>query len=102
MVRAFAEDEEKKVRISAVVGIVGFLNVPFVVASIWWLRTQHPSPVIGGGDDSGLAPPMLLTLLFCVLTFTILYISLLRRRFRLESVRRRVDEIRHTLEEQTR
>jgi len=102
MVRAFAADEEKKVRISAVVGIVGFLNVPFVVLSIRWLRTQHPSPVIGGGEGSGLAPQMLATLLVCLATFTLLYVSLLRRRLRLERLIRTVDGIRHQLEERSR
>lgn len=99
MARAFATDEHKKAVISAVVGIVGFVNVPFVFLSIRWLRTQHPAPVIGGGRGSGLAPAMLATLLVCLLTFSLLYVALLLRRIRLERTRAAAEEIRWKLKE---
>jgi len=99
MVRAFAADERKKVLISAVVGIAGFVNVPFVFLSIRWLRTQHPAPVIGGGEGSGLEGRMLATLLWCLLAFSLLYVALLVRRVRLERLRAAVEELRWRLEE---
>src|SRR5437868_10060960 len=37
--------------IAAVVAIFGALDVPLVYFSIWFFRTQHPSPVIGGGGS---------------------------------------------------
>jgi len=45
--------------LAAVLGIFGALDVPIVYMSNRWWRTQHPSPVFGGGQDSGLAPAML-------------------------------------------
>jgi heme exporter protein C len=50
--RAFTEDEDKRGRWSAVVGIFGFLNVPIVYMSVQWWRTIHqiqstPSTVDG-------------------------------------------------------
>ena len=39
--RAFTEDEERRARWSAAVGILGFLNVPIVYMSVRWWRTLH-------------------------------------------------------------
>jgi heme exporter protein C len=39
--RAFTEDEDRRGRWSAAVGILGFLNVPIVYMSVQWWRTIH-------------------------------------------------------------
>lgn len=44
--------------LAAVLAVFGFLDVPIVYMSTRWWRTQHPSPVIGGGANSGLDPSM--------------------------------------------
>ena len=44
--------------LAAALAIFGFVDVPIVYMTIRWFRTQHPSPVIGGGEDSGLDPGM--------------------------------------------
>jgi heme exporter protein C len=44
--------------LAAVLAIFGYLDVPIVYFSTRWWRTQHPSPVIGGGPNSGLDPSM--------------------------------------------
>jgi heme exporter protein C len=53
MVRRFAVAGQTQT-LAAVIAIFGFLDVPIVYMSIRWWRTQHPSPVMGGGADSGL------------------------------------------------
>lgn len=85
IVRSYATDEQRGARFAAVVGIVGFIDVPIVALAISLWRTQHPSPVIFQG---GLAPPMLLTLLVCLFAFTTLYSLLL-----IERVTMKNDEI---------
>ena len=50
MVRRFSTRGKTPV-IAAVVAIFGALDVPLVYFSIWFFRTQHPSPVIGGGGS---------------------------------------------------
>lgn len=55
--RRFAEGGRPQT-IAAVIAIFGFLDVPIVYMSIRWWRTQHPQPVIGGGQGSGLDPTM--------------------------------------------
>ena len=77
MVRSFATEESRGARFAAVVGIVGFIDVPVVALAIVLWRTQHPGPVIFEG---GLAPSMLFTLLVCLVAFTVLYILLLVQR----------------------
>jgi heme exporter protein C len=45
--------------LGAVLSIFAAVDVPIVYMSIQWWRTQHPSPVFGGGADSGLDPSMM-------------------------------------------
>lgn len=84
MLRNFVEGEERSARFAAVFGIVGFVDVPIVYLSIRLWRDIHPSPVIAGGEGSGLHPDMLLTLMFSLFTFTLLFVLLLIHRLRLE------------------
>ncbi len=83
----------KRAALSAVVGIFGFLNVPLVYMSIRWWRTQHPQPVIAGGEGSGLDPRMKLTFFFSLFVFTLLYYLLIRLRVRLASLQARGDQL---------
>ncbi|MFC2059766.1 cytochrome c biogenesis protein [Chloroflexota bacterium] len=77
LVRAYATEEAQGARFAAVVGIVGFIDVPIVALAITLWRTQHPSPVIFQG---GLVPPMLLTLFVCLAAFSALYCVLMMLR----------------------
>jgi heme exporter protein C len=92
MLRHYVIDPERRATFSAVVGIIGFLDVPIVYFSIRWWRTQHPQPVIGGGEGSGLDPRMWYALLVCLVAFMLLFLYLLRKRTRLEHMR---DELHH-------
>ncbi len=82
MVRSFATEEQQGARFAAVVGIIGFVDVPIIGLSTSLWRGIHPGPVIFAG---GLAPPMLLTLIFSLVAFTALYSLLLMQ---LTSMRR--------------
>jgi len=81
--RRYLPDGTRRANLSAVVGIIGFVDVPLVWFSIRWWQTQHPSAVIAGGKKGSLAPEMLFTLLFCVGVFTILYALLMQKRLQL-------------------
>ncbi|MEE8619299.1 MAG: cytochrome c biogenesis protein CcsA [Dehalococcoidales bacterium] len=73
LVRSYAAEPARGARFSAVIGIVGFINVPIVFLTVNLWRTQHPTTIIFEG---GLTPPMLTTLLVCIAAFTVLYILL--------------------------
>ncbi len=73
LLRGFIEDPGRRAILSAVVGIVGFVDVPIVYMSIRWWRTQHPSPVFAGGAESGLDPDMKIVFFFSLAVFMLLY-----------------------------
>ncbi len=77
LVRSYIAEEEKAARFAAVVGIIGFIDVPIVALAIVLWGTQHPSPVIFEG---GLAPMMLGTLLVSLTAITSVYFLLLTQR----------------------
>jgi len=84
MLRNFVDGEERRARFSAVFGIAGFMNVPLVYMSIRLWRDIHPSPVIAGGEGSGLHPDMRAVFFFSLFTFTLLYFWLLGLRIKIE------------------
>ena len=73
LVRNYALTKEQGARFAAVVGIVGFVDVPIVFIAVKLWRTQHPSTIVFEG---GLTSDMVLTLLTSIAAFTILYILL--------------------------
>ncbi|ADJ25757.1 cytochrome c assembly protein [Dehalogenimonas lykanthroporepellens BL-DC-9] len=95
MVRASIGEEEKAARFAAVVGIIGFVDVPIVALAIQLWGTQHPGAVIFEG---GLAPVMLATLLISLLAVTSLYALLLVQRVSLRNDELRLDDIKRRIE----
>ena len=59
LLRRFAAGPQVQT-LAAVLGIFGALDVPIVYMSNRWWRTQHPAPVFGGGEDSGIKDPTML------------------------------------------
>lgn len=57
LLRRFAAGPQMQT-LAAVLAIFGYLDVPIVYMSTRWWRTQHPAPVMGGGQGSGLDPSM--------------------------------------------
>jgi heme exporter protein C len=79
---------EQRATVCAVVCILGMADVPLVYLSNRLFRTQHPSPVMGGGEGSGLAPEMMITLFFGMFTMLLLWWCLLRVRCRVARLER--------------
>lgn len=82
LIRSFITEEERRARFAAVVGIIGFIDVPIVMMAITLTRTQHPGAIIFEG---GLAPSMLLTLITCITAFTVLYVLLFTERMSIKT-----------------
>ena len=76
--------------LAAVLAVFGALDVPLVYFSIWFFRTQHPQPVIGGGGS--IDPRMLHVLLINWLAFSCFAALVCWFRYRLEVMRRDMDE----------
>jgi heme exporter protein C len=88
LVRNYVPDPDRRAMMSAVFGIVAFVDAPIVWFSIRWWRDVHPSPMLESG---GLSPAMRPALWTCWAAFQILFIYLIRRRFYLESARNDVE-----------
>lgn len=95
MLRTVVENPAQRASLSAVVGIVGFIDVPIVFMSIRWWRTIHP--VVLNATSLDLDPMMLLTLMVCLAAFTLLFLHLLRLRLRLEQQREEVHRLREMI-----
>ena len=81
MIGYAAPNRAKGAMYSAVVGIIGFIDVPIVYYSVVWWRSIHPSPVVGPMAEAGaLEPVMLNILLFSMLTFLLLFVYLVMER----------------------
>ncbi|MCL5256193.1 MAG: cytochrome c biogenesis protein CcsA [Chloroflexi bacterium] len=89
MLRGSITDRSRRASISSVYGIVGFVDVPIVFMSIRWWRTIHPQ--LFNGLDMQMAPPMILTLMVCLVAFSLLYVFFLLQRIRLETMRDEVE-----------
>ncbi len=87
LLRHYVGETRRRATLAAAVGVLGFLDVPIVYFSIRWWRTQHPQPVLMGGQGSGLHPDMARTFFVCLAAFTLLTVALLLQRIRLERLR---------------
>jgi heme exporter protein C len=91
MLRRFSSSSQTPL-MAAVLAIFGALDVPLVYFSIWFFRTQHPSPVIGGGGS--LDPRMAHVLLINWLAFSLFAAMVFWSRYQLEKVKRGFEETR--------
>src|SRR5438874_4699903 len=81
-VRRLPDSPARRSRWAAVVGIVGFLDVPIVQLSVTWWRSLHQGPTVRLLGKSTIAPIMLAALLVGVFAFTLLYLYLMTLRLR--------------------
>ena len=78
--------------LASVLAVFGAVDVVFVYMAIRWFRTQHPQPVIGGGQGSGIDPRMMHALLINWYGFLALAFLVIWLRYRLERLRQQVEE----------
>ena len=91
MVRSYAEPPRGP-RYAAILGIVGFVDVPIVyLSSVWW-RTLHPQPVIGPLAEQQPSSSIVWILLISLLAFTVFYAFLTRVRMRVDVDQARLAE----------
>ena len=89
VLRRFSDSAQTQ-KLAAVLAVFGALDVPLVYFSIWFFRTQHPQPVIGGGGS--MDPRMLHVLLLSWMAFLCFAFLVCWSRYRLEKLRREVEE----------
>ena len=95
MLRSQTEPGSMRARYAAVIGIVGFLDIPLIHFSVLWWRSFHPLPkvITSEGIGKGLDTSMMMTLLISLAAFTLLYFVLMGQRVRQEKLRDEIDRI---------
>ncbi|HEX3723137.1 MAG TPA: cytochrome c biogenesis protein CcsA [Nitrolancea sp.] len=98
MIRAYAGDRGRAATFSAVIGIIGFFDVPIIYLSVNWWRTLHPQAVI---TLSGAAMPgqMVWALMVCLLGFTLLYAYLMVQKLAIEQAKDKLIDYQFALSE---
>jgi heme exporter protein C len=89
VLRRFSDSAQTQ-KLAAVLAVFGALDIPLVYFSIWFFRTQHPQPVIGGGGS--MDPRMLRVLLISWMAFLSFAFLVSWARFSLEKMQRKVEE----------
>ncbi len=83
ILRGAVEDPAVRARYSAVLGVLGVLLVPFIHLSVYLFRTLHPMPILLKPGRPSLPNSMLFTFALSFVSFTLLFVALLRARYRL-------------------
>jgi len=86
--RSAYDDLSKADRASAVLAIVGIVNVPIIHFSVTWWNSLHQGSTVIRRGGPAMPPSMLIPLLVCFLGFTLLYAALASIRVRAEVLRR--------------
>ncbi len=81
LVRASISNQEQARRLSAIVAIVGAIDIPLIHVSVNWLRSLHPEPVVLRQDGPQLDGRMLTTLMVGLLAFTVVFFALFALRY---------------------
>ncbi len=102
LLRAGIEDPERRARFGAVYTLIGSLSVPLTFFSITIWQTIHPE--IFGGSNSGagkfgMTPPMLMTMFYCLITFSVIFVTLFWYRLRLGRMSEKLEQLKMSLME---
>ncbi len=90
MLRSLIDDEDRAALSAAILGIIGFLDIPLIHMSVYWWRTLHQPPSILRPDKlpwENVHPAMLTALAINFVGFLLLYFYLLSLRLRLGEAR---------------
>jgi heme exporter protein C len=86
--RSSFDDTQRADRASAVLAIVGVVNVPIIHFSVYWWNSLHQAPSVMRLGEPTIALPMLIPLLMMFLGFTLYFVAILLVRLRAEVLRR--------------
>jgi len=101
LLRQGIDDPERRARFSAVYTLIGAVSVPITFLSIRIWQTIHPAVIGAGSSDAqgyfGMTLPMLITMFFCLIAFSVLFITLLWYRVRLGQLTEQVEQLKYKI-----
>lgn len=86
--RSFLSDQEKRAKLSAVLGTIIFLNVPVVYFSVRWWRTLHQVQ----SSPKTIAPEMVTALRLNAFAFLFILVLFIYHRYQLRKTRDEMEE----------
>jgi heme exporter protein C len=87
VLRDAIENREARARLSAVLGVLALLLVPFIHMTVYIFRGLHPEPIVLKPEKPSMPPEMLTTWLIALAAFALLFFALLRVRYRWATLR---------------
>jgi heme exporter protein C len=100
LLRTLIDEPDRRALLSSLFGIFAFLDVPLVFGAIRWWRTQHPQPVIAGGEGSGLEHTMKLVFFFSAFAMHVFMAFLVAERYALEKMQTETEFLAREVEAQ--
>jgi len=97
MLRSLIEDEHRGAVCGAIIGIIGFVDIPLIHMSVYWWRTLHQPPSILRPDKTpweNIDPAMLWPLSINFVAFFLLFFYLLSLRIHLGETEYEIKRIR--------
>ena len=91
LLRGAVPDPGARARFSAVLGICGMCEVPFIHLSVYMFPTLHPMPIVLQPGRPKLPGSMLTTWLLSLGVFTLLYVGFVVQRYALSYLRAQRD-----------
>jgi heme exporter protein C len=95
-VRFYAGEKQQGARFGAVVGIVGWVDVPIVALAATLWSSAHPSGIVF--QSGGLTASMKAALMTSIAAFTVLYVFLLTLRLSVKNRENELAQLREALE----
>jgi len=83
ILRRAVDDRAMRARYSAVLAILAGLLVPFIHLTVYLFRTMHPMPIVLKPSAPSMSREMDITFFLSLASFVLLFVALLRARYRL-------------------
>lgn len=96
LLRAYISSPEQRARFASVFGILGFVDVPIVILTLFVSKEMHPGDVAFHLDK----PQMIITLVVGVVAFTAVYFALLFFGIHLKEDALAMAELKHSMEDE--
>jgi heme exporter protein C len=87
LLRGAVEERGRRARYSAVLGFLAALLVPFIHLSVYMFRTLHPMPILLKPSAPSMPSEMQVTFFAAFFAFLLLFVALLRTRYRVAVLR---------------
>ncbi len=87
VLRDAIENREARARLSAVLGVLALLLVPFIHMTVYLFRGLHPEPIVLKPEAPSMPPEMLSTFGLAMVAFSLLFFALMRLRYQWATAR---------------